>query len=98
MIMAFRVAGRNLLVAFMERHADSVGPLQSWLKEAQTADWASPADLKRRYPAASILADQRVVFNVKGNRYRLVVAVAYKARVIRIVWLGTHAEYDRQRF
>lgn len=93
-----RVVGRELLRAFTAAHADSAGALQSWLREVETADWANPGQLKARFPSASLLAGNRVVFNVRGNRYRLVAVVAFGACVVRIEWVGTHAEYDRRKF
>jgi mRNA interferase HigB len=96
--MAMRVVGRDLLRAFIAGHADSAGALQSWLWEVETADWAHPGQLKARFPSASLLAGNRIVFNIRGNRYRLVAVVAFGTRVVRIEWMGTHAEYDRRTF
>ena len=97
--MAIRVVGRDLLRAFIVDHADSAGALQSWLWELESADWANPGQLKARFPSASLLAGNRVVFNIRGNRYRLVAVMAFGARIVRIDWLGTHAEYyDRRRY
>ena len=89
------VAGRELLIPFMKRHTDAKGALDSWLQEVSRADWKEPQDIKERHRTASFLEDNRIVFNIKGNRYRLVVKVAYQAGVLRILWVGTHAEYDK---
>jgi mRNA interferase HigB len=93
-----RVVGRDLLSEFMRRHAECASSVQSWLSEVAAADWPDPARLKARHPSASLLADGRVVFNIKGNRYRLVAAIALRTQVVRVLWVGTHAEYDRKRF
>ncbi len=100
-----RVVGRDLLRAFIAGHADSAGALQSWLREVETADWAHPGQLKARFPSASLLAGNRIVFNIRGNRSRLsalgsrlVAVVAFGTRVVRIEWMGTHVEYDRRTF
>lgn len=70
-------------------------PLRAWYADARTADWASPDTIKRRHAGASVLRDNRVVFNIGGNKYRLVVRINYFYRVIYIRFVGTHADYDR---
>ena len=94
-IPLMKVVGRELLIPFMKRHTDAKGALDSWLQEVSRADWKGPQDIKKRYRTASFLEDNRIIFNIKGNRYRLVVKVAYQAGVLRILWVGTHAEYDK---
>ncbi len=69
--------------------------LDSWFHEVQNSDWHSPADVTANYGNASIVGSDRVVFNIKGNAYRLVVAVDYHRQIVFIKWLGTHAQYDR---
>lgn len=69
--------------------------LEEWLADAERAVWTSPQDVKNRYPNASILAGNRVVFNIKGNTYRLIVSIAYRSQVVYIKFFGTHAEYDK---
>ncbi len=69
--------------------------LDSWFLEAQNSRWRTPADVTRSYATASIVSGDRVVFNIKGNAYRLVVAVDYQRQIVFIKWLGTHAQYDR---
>ena len=64
----------------------------------QAAQWRGPQDIKNRYPTASFLAEHRVIFNIKGNTYRLVVKARYRYGVVLIEWIGTHAEYDKQDF
>ncbi len=76
------------------RHPDAEQPLKAWLEEATNASWTQPSDIKERYRSASILKNRRVVFNIKGNDYRLVVAIAYKVQVVYVKFVGTHKEYD----
>ena len=78
-----------------ERHANAKDPLLAWYREVQKADWDTPAKVKGRYPNASILADNRVVFNIKGDAYRLVVKINYPGRIVYVRFVGTHADYDR---
>lgn len=89
-----RVFSRSTLNAFGETHADAREALRAWFAEAEQADWQGPSDIKAQYPAASFLANNRVVFNIKGNHYRLVVAIKYEFKVIYIRFIGTHADYD----
>lgn len=69
--------------------------LDAWFDEVRKAHWTSAADVKRLYSTASIISDERVVFNIKGNDYRLVVAVDYEKGIVWIKWVGSHADYDR---
>ena len=69
--------------------------LRAWYAEANKAEWKSSAELKEQYWSASIVSAERVVFNIKGNNYRLVVAIDYASQVLWIKWLGTHKEYDK---
>ncbi|MBV5295368.1 MAG: type II toxin-antitoxin system HigB family toxin [Curvibacter lanceolatus] len=90
------VALRNLESFWRQTHCrDAEGPLKAWLAEARAAHWSSPQDVKRQYANASIIANNRVVFNIKGNDYRLIVAIAYKMQYVYVKFVGTHAEYDR---
>ena len=92
------LVGRHLLEAFSARHADAKSALQSWAKDVETVEWNTPQDVKRRYRSADFRPGNRIIFNIKGNTYRLVVAVVYQAGVVRVVWVGTHAEYDKMKF
>ncbi len=92
------MVGRERLVDFIAKHADSKSWIESWLAEVEECEWTSPQDIKDRYPQASILADNIYIFNVKGNRYRMAVQVAFNAQVLSIKKIGTHAEYDRWKF
>jgi mRNA interferase HigB len=83
------------LKSFWQKHPDAESPLRAWYTEAKRSDWRSPQDIKAAYRGASILRNNRVVFNVKGNTYRLVVAVKYEFQVVYIRFIGTHTEYDK---
>src|SRR6266704_4380600 len=69
--------------------------LDAWFHEARQANWKNPADVVKAYANASIVGSDRVVFNIKGNDYRLVVAIHYRLQIVFIKWLGSHAEYDK---
>jgi mRNA interferase HigB len=92
-----RVIAKSSLMKFWERPgcSDARGPLQSWHAEALKAKWRRPQDIKDQYASASICGNIRVVFNVGGNKYRLVVEVQYRAGIVWIKFVGTHAQYDR---
>ena len=90
-----RVISRKILREFWEKHPDARQPLQTWYADVKHATWKSPTDIKDIYRNASILANNRVVFNIKGNRYRIIVVVQYHYGVVYIRFVGTHKEYDR---
>ena len=90
-----RIFTYKRLREFWERHPDAKLPLLAWYKDAEDADWNTPAAVKSRYPNASVIRNNRVIFNVKGNDYRLVAQINYPYRAVYIRFLGTHAEYDR---
>lgn len=90
------VVGRERLQAFCAKHADARGWIEAWLTEVEAAKWKSPRQIKDRYATASFLAGNIVIFNVRGNEYRLEASLAYKAGVVVIRWAGTHSEYDRR--
>ena len=90
-----RIIARRTLREFWARHPDAERPLRAWFATARVAEWTGPADIKARYASASLLADNRVVFNIGGNKYRLVVAIRYDARIVFIRFIGTHQQYDR---
>ena len=92
------IRGLHLLEDFKQSHADCRGALDSWRKEVEKVRWANSHEIKQRYASASFLSESRVVFNLKGNRYRLALEVAYTRGVVLIVWVGTHAEYDKKKF
>ena len=90
-----RIISRRMLRDFYEKHPDATIPLQTWYHDVQRAAWKNPADITTVYKNASILPGNRAVFNIKGNRYRLVVVIVYQHGVVYIRFVGTHAEYDR---
>ena len=89
-----RIIAKKTLKAFWERYPHAKGSLEAWYAEAKDAAWQTPADVKAKYGSASILKDGRVVFNISGNNYRLVVWINYAFGVIDIRFVGTHEEYD----
>jgi mRNA interferase HigB len=91
-----KVVGRGVLNAFCSRHTDALSWIEHWLSEAEDATWKSPQDIKLRYSSASFLSGNRVIFNVKGNLYRLEVTVAYKTSTVVVTWAGSHADYDKR--
>jgi mRNA interferase HigB len=90
-----RVISVKTLKLFWKQHPDAERPLRAWYAEAKKARWQRPQDIKAEYRTASILPNSRVVFNIKGNTYRLVIAVRYEFQIVYIRFIGTHAEYDK---
>ena len=90
-----KVIAVGTLRVFWERHPDAEQPLKAWYDEARHAVWGTPQDIRNRYASASFVGHNRVVFNIKGNDYRLIVAVAYRFQAIYIKLIGTHTEYNR---
>jgi mRNA interferase HigB len=96
-----RIIARKTLLDFVESLRGSKdqkavkSALDSWFHEVQSSDWHTPADLTASYANASIVSGDRVVFNIKGNAYRLVVAADYRRQIVFLKWLGTHVQYDR---
>ena len=90
-----RVIALGALREFWKKHPDAEIPLRSWYAAAGRVVWRSPADVKAAYRNASFIANNRIVFNVKGNDYRLIVAVHYNRGMMFIRFVGTHREYDR---
>lgn len=91
-----RVISLKSLREFYENHIykDSKESLLSWYKEASKANWQNPNDIKEQYRSASIIGDGIVVFNICGNKYRLIVKINYYAQIVYIKFIGTHKEYD----
>jgi len=90
-----RVIAKSALRNFRAKHPDAEQPLRAWHSEAKSAAWKSPADVKAKYRSASILQSGRAVFNIGGNKYRLVVKINYSFQIVYIRFMGTHREYDR---
>lgn len=89
-----RIISKKALREFWKRHPTAEEPLLAWYREVERADWDTPAKVKAMYRSASIVGNNRVVFNIKGNAYRLVVKINYPYRVVYIRFIGTHTEYD----
>lgn len=90
-----RIIAKKTLREFWEKHADSEQYLKTWYETAKNSSWNSPNEVKKTYINASILKDSRVVFNIKGNSYRLIVKFNYVRQWAFIRFIGTHAEYDK---
>jgi mRNA interferase HigB len=90
-----RIIARKTLRDFYEQLADSKTALEAWFHEVLAARWKGPQEIKARYPSADILPDNRVVINIKGNSYRLIVKIHYNTDIVFIRFIGTHAEYDK---
>lgn len=89
------VIARKVLREYGEANPDAKKQIDAWYAEAAAAEWKTPADVKDKYRSASILKDGRVVFNICGNKHRLVVWINFAARTIYVRFLGTHREYDK---
>ncbi len=89
--------GRRLLVKFWEKHTDVKSRLQTWFHWVERADFKKPQDIKNLFSTASFLGDNVVIFNIKGNKYRLEVKVYYKSGKVKVNWVGTHAEYNKRK-
>lgn len=89
-----KIISVKILRDFWAENPDAEQPLRAWVDEVIKADWKTPADIKQQYRSASILKNRRVVFNIKGNNYRIVVAIAYQRGWIFVKFIGTHREYD----
>ena len=90
-----RVISKKILREFWQKHPDCEQQLKAWFQEAGISEWKSTNDIKIEYPTASFLADNRVVFNIKGNHYRLIVKINYDYQMVWIRFIGTHPEYDK---
>jgi mRNA interferase HigB len=90
-----RIISRRALREFASNYSQAQQPLDAWYRYVQSADWRTPADVKQSFRSADILPDNRVVFNISGNHYRLVVRIEYDPQIVYIRFIGTHADYDR---
>ena len=89
------VIARRTLIEFWQRHPRAKEPLEVWYHEVRHAQWGSPEDVKRQYPGASVLRNNRVQFDIRGNEFRLICAFRYDKGIAWIKFVGTHADYDR---
>jgi mRNA interferase HigB len=90
-----RVIAKKTLREFWEKHSDSKQQLISWYQETCNIEWKNTKEIKKEYPSASFLTDNRIVFNIKGNSYRLIVKINFDYHMVWIRFIGTHAEYDK---
>lgn len=90
-----RIIAVKTLKDYWEKFPQAEQALLSWYEETEAANWGNPNDLKAQYRNASILTDKRVVFNIHGNSYRLIVDIEYRLKIVFIVWFGTHPQYDK---
>lgn len=90
-----RVIAIKSLRVFWTKHADSEQQLKAWYQEAEKATWKNSNEIKTEYPSASILEDNRICFNIKGNHYLLIVKINFMHQMMWIRFIGTHAEYDK---
>jgi mRNA interferase HigB len=90
-----RVIARSTLREFWESHPDAEQPLKSWFQEVVSASWQNPQEIRQRYRSASILKLGSVVFNIAGNKYRLVTHISFTLQIVFVKFIGTHAEYDQ---
>lgn len=90
-----RIVARKTLRQFWEQHPDAEQALKAWYHDAKQAAWTSSKDIRQVYATASVIANNRIVFNIRGNHYRLVVAINYGYQIIYIRFVGTHQEYDQ---
>ena len=90
-----RIISKGTLVACWSRHSDSKEQLLHWHNIAEKEKWKSPNEVKESFPNVSILPNNRIVFNIKGNDYRLVAYIVYTLSILYICWVGSHSEYDK---
>jgi len=79
----------------LNRYKNAKESIKAWIYEVRYSDWNNAQELKAKYSNASIITSKRVVFNIKGNNYRLIVDIEYKLKIVFVVWFGTHVEYDK---
>lgn len=89
------VISKRTLIKFYEQHTQSKSALEVWHSDARKATWSSPEDIKKIYSSASFLHDNRVVFNIQDNNYKLIVHIDYLRKIVRVKFIGTHAQYDK---
>lgn len=90
-----RIIAKKQLREFWAKHDQAENPLKAWHATVSKAEWRIPADIKEQFGSADFVGDNRVIFNIAGNKYRLVVHVAYPFKMVLIKWVGTHKDYDK---
>jgi mRNA interferase HigB len=86
----------QMLERFCIEHGDVREQARAWVAEVRSADWRAPRNIREKYSSASFVAENQVYFNLKGDHYRLQVKISYEHQVVKIVWIGTHAEYSKK--
>lgn len=89
-----RVISRKILRRFWDKHPNARQPLQAWYADVKQANWKRPSDIKATYQTASFISNNRVIFNIKGNKYRIVIVIEYRFGIVYIRFVGSHQEYD----
>ena len=89
------IINRKLLLDFTRKHADAIRPVKKWISDVENAQWSSFVDVKKTYTTADYVGNDHIVFDIKGNTYRVVTIVIFEDSVVNIRWAGTHAEYDK---
>lgn len=90
-----RIIAKKTLVNFYTKHSIAKASLEAWYNEVVEQEWIMPNDVIKLYATADVITGKRFVFNIKGNAYRLIVDIEFKLKIVFIVWIGTHAEYDK---
>ncbi len=90
-----RIITRKTIVNFYKKHVSSKASLEAWFSEVSEQEWNMPSDVIRQYSTADVITGKRFVFNIKGNNFRLIVDIEFKLKIVFVVWIGTHAQYDK---
>jgi mRNA interferase HigB len=90
-----RIIAKSTLREYWLKHADCEQALKVWYQEADSSEWRGPNDIKLKYPSARVLSNNRIVFNIKGNSYRLIVKINYAYQMVWVRFIGIHSEYDK---
>jgi mRNA interferase HigB len=89
------VISKRTLILFYEKHPEAKTALEVWYADAKKSVWNTPDDIKKIYASASFLKDNRIVFNIKGNDFRLIVHIDYPRKIVRVKFIGTHSQYEK---
>ncbi|MCU0444784.1 MAG: type II toxin-antitoxin system HigB family toxin [Microscillaceae bacterium] len=90
-----RIIAKSTLKKFWEINPQAENPLNLWYKIVEDAQWVSPNDVKQSFGNASMIGDNRIIFNIKGNDYRLITEINYKFKIVFVIWIGTHHDYNK---
>lgn len=93
--MNVRIVSKKTLKDYYNKHKETKSQLEAWYYEAKNSNWNNPVEIKEKFRTASIIGDNKVVFNIKGNKYRLVTKINYRMKTVYIKFIGTHKEYDK---